>query len=82
MVSTRRNGFTQHETVMEDGTPVTLDGAGGSGTAHLDENLEERVDDVPVVGDGRGRGVGRGRGRNPTPVQMVIGESQVQQLLG
>ena len=82
MVTTRTNQYSQHEVVGEDGTPVTVDGAGGSGTAHLDENMEPLVDEVPVAGAGRGRGVGRGRGRNPAPVQMVIGEAQVQQLLG
>ena len=84
MVTTRTNQYTQHEVVGEDGTPVTVTGAGGSGTAHLDDNMEPIVDDVPVAGAGRGRGSGggRGRGRGPTPTQMVIGEAQVQQLLG
>ena len=36
MVTTRRNDFTQHEVVGEDGVPVTV-GASGSGVADVVE---------------------------------------------
>ena len=80
MVSTRSTVFTQHETVGEDGVPVTI-GASGSGVANGVDDVESAV----VVGAGRGRRAGgsRGRGRGPVlPQPMMIGETQVQQLLG
>ena len=71
-MSTRTGQYSQHEVVGEDGTPVTIDGAGGSGTAQLDDNVE-----APVARARRGMGgdVGRGRGRGPAPAHMMIGEA-------
>ena len=84
MVTTRRNDFTQHEVVGEDGVPVTV-GASRSGVADVVEEELRHVEPAVVEGAGRGRGTGggRGRGRGPVPPQpMMIGEAQVQQLLG
>ena len=84
VVTTRSNVFTQHETVREDGTPVNVNEASGSGANDVVVEEEQREEELAVVvGVGRGRGGGgRGRGRGPAPVQMVIGEDQVTRLLG
>ena len=70
MVTTRRNNFTQHKVVGEDGVPVTIGASGSGAAAEVEEGLGH-VEPVVMEGAGRGRGTGggRGRGRGPVPPQ-------------